>query len=62
MIAETIRTHASIYQQLRNLLAALRLTSAAVAHPGLLEDATTAGGPPPPKPSPIRDYAHDPDY
>ena len=61
MIAETTRTHASIYQQLRNLLAALRLTSVAGAHPGLLEDATTAGGPPP-KPSPILDYARDPDY
>ena len=61
MIAETTRTNASIYQQLRNLLAALRLTSAAEAQAGLLEDATTAGGPPP-KPSPILDYAHDPDY
>ena len=61
MIDETTPSHASIYQQLRNLLAALRLTSAAEDHPGLLAEATTAGGPPP-KPSPILDYAQGPDY
>lgn len=33
---------------------------AAEAHPGQLVEATTAGGPPP-KPSPVLDYAQDPD-